>query len=93
MDRKYNYFDGNKDKNFNISKMYEYVKNKQELDKFFEELVTPFLHDKKLKILDACCGIGHISNLLSEITPNSTFLGIDQSDYLIEEAKKLSKNK
>ena len=93
LERKYNYFDGDKDKNFNISKMYGYVKDKQELDKFLEKLISPFIIDKKLKILDACCGIGHISNLLSELSPQSVFFGVDQSDYLIEEAKKLSKNK
>ena len=77
LERKYNYFDGDKDKNFNISKMYGYVKDKQELDKFLEKSISPFIIDKKLKILDACCGIGHISNLLSELSPQSVFFGID----------------
>jgi len=90
---KYNYYDGNKDKDFNISKMYDYVKDKQELDKSLEKQISPFIVDKKLKILDACCGIGHISNLLSELSPQSIFFGIDQSSYLIKEAKKISKNK
>jgi len=90
---KYNYYDGNKDKDFNISKMYDYVKDKQELDKSLEKQISPFIVDKKLKILDACCGIGYISNLLSELSPQSIFFGIDQSSYLIEEAKKISKNK
>ncbi len=93
MDEKYNYYDGDKDKEFNISKMYDYVNDKQEIDKFLEKLISPFIVEKKFKILDACCGIGHISNLLSEISPQSIFFGIDQSDYLIEEARKLSKNK
>ena len=39
LERKYNYFDGDKDKNFNISKMYGYVKDKRELDKFLEKYV------------------------------------------------------
>jgi len=90
---KYEYYDGEKDKNFNISKMQEYVKNKQELDKFLEDLISPIIINRKLKILDACCGIGHISYLLSDISPESTFLGIDQSDYLINNAKELSQNK
>ena len=93
MVEKYNYYDGNKDKDFNISKMYDYVKDKQELDKSLEKQISPFIVDKKLKILDACCGIGHISNLLSELSPQSIFFGIDQSSYLIKEAKKISKNK
>ena len=93
MVEKYNYYDGNKDKDFNISKMYDYVKDKQELDKSLEKQISPFIVDKKLKILDACCGIGYISNLLSELSPQSIFFGIDQSSYLIEEAKKISKNK
>lgn len=73
--------------------MQEYVKNKQELDKFLEDLISPIIINRKLKILDACCGIGHISYLLSDISPESTFLGIDQSDYLINNAKELSQNK
>jgi ubiquinone/menaquinone biosynthesis C-methylase UbiE len=93
MEKNYNYFDGEKDKEYNISKMYNYVKDKQEIDKVLEKIISPIIEDKKLKILDACCGIGHISNLLSQISPKSIFLGIDQSDYLIEEAKKISKNK
>ena len=53
LERKYNYFDGDKDKNFNISKMYGYVKDKQELDKVLEKFISPFIIDKKLKILIA----------------------------------------
>lgn len=73
--------------------MQEYVENKQELDKFLEKIISPIINDKKLKILDACCGIGHISNLLNTISPESTFSGIDQSEYLIDKAQKLSENK
>ena len=49
LERKYNYFDGDKDKNFNISKMYGYVKDKQELDKFLEKSISPFIIDKKIE--------------------------------------------
>jgi len=89
MDRRYTYFKGDKDKEFHIASMKKYFTEKQEIDKFLERLITPIIKSKELKILDACCGIGHISYLLSELSPRSTFLGIDQTPYLIEEAKKL----
>lgn len=93
MSRKYEYFDGNKDKEFNITKMREYVQNKQEIDKLLLKIISPFIVNKKLKILDACCGIGHISYLLNELSAESVFFGIDQSNYLIEDAKKLCSDK
>ena len=93
MSRKYKYFNGNKDKEFNITKMREYVQNKQEIDKLLLKIISPFIVNKKLKILDACCGIGHISYLLNELSAESVFFGIDQSNYLIEDAKKLCSDK
>lgn len=93
MDRKYIYFKDEKDKEFVITSMRKYVDEKQEMDKFLEKIITPIIIGKKLKILDACCGIGHIVYFLSEISPQSTFLGVDQSSYLIEEAKKLCQDK
>lgn len=89
MDRKYTYFKGKADKESNIASMTKYVKNKQELDKFLEKLIGPLIQDKDLKILDACCGVGHILYFLNQISPKSTFVGVDQTAYLIEEAKKL----
>ena len=82
-----------RDKAFNLSEMKKYVENKQELDKFLEKLITPFIENKSLKILDACCGIGHIIFLLNLISPGSTFMGVDQTEYYIEEARKLSMGK
>jgi ubiquinone/menaquinone biosynthesis C-methylase UbiE len=73
--------------------MRKYLDDKQELDKFLEEIISPIITNKKLKIFDSCCGIGHISYLLSNISPESTFFGIDQSEYLIDVAKEISKNK
>jgi len=93
MDRRYTYFDGEKDKEYEINSMKKYVNEKQEMDKFLEKLITPIIRGASLKILDACCGIGHLSYFLSEISPESTFLGVDQTFYLIQEAKKLFHDK
>ena len=93
MSKKYQYFKGNKDKEFNISEMRKYVKTNQEIDKILERIISPVIKEKKLKILDACCGIGHITNLLSNISNKSDFVGIDQSEYLINDARKLFKDK
>ena len=92
MSRKYQYFEGNKDEEFNISEMNKYLKTKQEIDKILEKIISPIIKEKKLKILDACCGIGHITNLLKNISHESDFIGIDQSDYLIKKAQELFKN-
>lgn len=93
MDRRYTYFKGDKDKEFEIATMKRYAEQKQEIDKLLEKLITPYIKNKGLKILDACCGIGHLSYFLSEISPKSTFFGIDQTAYLIEEARKLCRDK
>ena len=93
MDRRYDYHDKEKDKQFNISSMTKYLKEKHEIDKELEKIITPYIESKKLRILDACCGVGHISHFLSKISPESEFLGIDQTSYLIDEASKLSDNK
>jgi len=91
--KNFQYYDGEKDKEDVISSMQNYVKNKQEMDKLLEKLIIPYIQGKNLKILDACCGIGHLSLALSELSPESTFTGIDKTPYLIEEAKKLSSHK
>ena len=78
-----------RDKEFNIGEMKKYVEKKQELDKVLEKLITPFIENKRLKILDACCGIGHIIFSLNRISPGSTFIGVDQTEYYIKEARKL----
>jgi ubiquinone/menaquinone biosynthesis C-methylase UbiE len=93
MNRRYTYFRGGKDRELNVKKMKKYVEQKHELDKFFEKLIVSYIQNKKLKILDACCGIGYVSNFLSQISPASKFLGIDQTDYIINEAKKLYQDK
>ena len=37
---------------------------------FFEKIITPYIKNKSLKILDAPCGIGHISYFLNKIFPH-----------------------
>jgi ubiquinone/menaquinone biosynthesis C-methylase UbiE len=93
MSRKYQYFEGNEDKDYNVSEMKKYVNTKQEIDKELKKIISPIIQKKELKILDACCGIGHITNLLSEISNKSEVVGIDQTEYLIKDAKKELKNK
>ena len=86
------HYDGKKDKDFIIASFKKCVTEKREIDKDLERIMLPFIKTKKCTILDACCGIGHISYFLSEISPESKFLGVDQTTYLIEEAKKLCLN-
>ncbi len=81
------------DKEFNIAEMRRFVETKQELDKFLEMLITPHIKGKSFHILDACCGIGHLCYFLSEISPQSTFVGIDRVPYLIEQARELCRDK
>jgi len=83
------YLEGNADKKFVLESMTKYLHTKQELDKLLETLVTPLIQNNQLRILDACCGIGHIIYYLSQVSPKSQFLGIDKTPYLIEEAKKI----
>ncbi len=85
--RERQHYDGEKDKEFIISSFKKCVTEKREMDEFLEKLISPFIKSKKKNILDACCGIGHIPYFLSEISPESKFLGIDQTPYLIEEGK------
>lgn len=86
------HYDGEKDKELIISSFKKCVTNKRELDVYLEELISPFIQSKKYNILDACCGLGYISYFLSRLSPESKFLGIDQTPYLIEEGKKLCKD-
>jgi ubiquinone/menaquinone biosynthesis C-methylase UbiE len=93
MDRTYTYFKGEKDKDFAIASMKKYVEQKQELDKFLESLIAPLIEGKQLSILDACCGIGHLVYFLWNLSPQSSFLGVDQTPYLIEQAKELCRDR
>ena len=93
MERRYNYHKGNADKEFELESYRKCVQEKRELDKFLETIITPYIENKSLKILDAPCGIGHISYFLNDISPSSSFFGIDQTPWMIEEAKKLCHEK
>lgn len=84
------YFVGESDKGFNVASMRKYVENKQEMDKALEAMIRPYLMDGTPAVLDVCCGIGHVLYSLSEMNPGATFKGIDQTPYLIEEAKGLN---
>lgn len=86
---KVRYLLGDEDRRAVIKGMKKYVRKKQEMDKLLEKIIAPLIKNKSLKILDACCGIGHIIDHLSKISPKSQFVGIDKKKYLIEEAKKL----
>jgi ubiquinone/menaquinone biosynthesis C-methylase UbiE len=81
------------DKDFVTKSMKKYIYEKQEMDKQLENLIKPIIKDKNCNILDACCGIGHISYHLSDINPNSSFLGVDLTPFLIEEGREICKNK
>jgi ubiquinone/menaquinone biosynthesis C-methylase UbiE len=87
------HYDGEKDKDLIISSFKKCVTEKREMDVFLETLISPFIKSKKKNVLDACCGIGHIPYFLSDISPQSKFLGIDQTSYLVEEGKKLCQSK
>ena len=92
MGKIYKCIKGNKDKKSNLNSMRQYFRQKQEIDKELEKIILPVIKEKKLKILDAGCGIGHVINLLNKISPKSEFYGIDEVPYLINEAKKISLN-
>ena len=67
MNRRYQYHEKEMDKKFIINSMTKYLKEKQEIDKELEKIIAPYIESRKLNILDACCGIGHISYFLSKI--------------------------
>jgi ubiquinone/menaquinone biosynthesis C-methylase UbiE len=90
--RKYTYYDGNKDKEHIVTEFKKPLKQKYEMDKNLEKIISPYIKTKNYQILDACCGIGQISNYLYEINNNLKITGIDQTSFLIKEAKKLWNN-
>lgn len=88
----FQYFKGDNDKDFNIASMKRYANEPQEIDKFLRQLISPYIEDKQLRVLDAACGIGHLSSFLSVFSPQSKFVGVDSAPYLIEEARSLYKD-
>jgi len=91
MDKKKPYWNkiNNREQSMGVGK--KYFAKKQELDKLLEKLITPYIKGKKIKIIDVCCGMGHLFKLLNKISPDSEFFGIDLKDYIIKEAKRLYK--
>ena len=93
LSRRYTYYNGDKDKERIISEFKKPLKQKYEMDKLFEKIITPYIKSKNYEILDTCCGIGQISHYLSQINNDLKIIGIDQTPFLIDEAKKLWNNK
>jgi ubiquinone/menaquinone biosynthesis C-methylase UbiE len=93
MSHNYKYFPNEHDKDFYINSMKKYVDTKQKIDLKLEELLNPIIKNESFQILDACCGIGHLDYFFSSLSPSSTFFGIDQTQFLIDEAKKLCMDK
>lgn len=87
MANSYAYFKGDQD--FIIKAFSKYAHKKQEMDKLLEKLIAPYIANQQCKILDAGCGVGFLCQLLSVLSPRSSFVGIDQMPFLIAEAKKL----
>ena len=90
--RKYVYYDNEKDKEHILHEFKKPLEKKYEMDKILEKIIRPHIENKKLKVLDACCGIGQISHYLYEMNKNLHITGIDQTKFLIDEAKRLWKN-
>jgi ubiquinone/menaquinone biosynthesis C-methylase UbiE len=80
------------DINHEVSSMMKYEDTKQEIDKLLEQLIMPYIFNQKLKILDACCGIGHISRLLGTMSNSSKIIGFDIEGELIEVGRSLSQS-
>lgn len=85
------YFVGSEDKEFNVKSMRKYIGQKQELDKRLGELVEPILSKGSPHVLDMCCGLGHLILHLKRDFPSAVYVGVDQTPYLVEEARGLSK--
>jgi SAM-dependent methyltransferase len=65
----YTYHQG--DDAFAIASMKKYLDKKQEMDKLLDKIISPFIADKKLQILDAGCGLGHSLFFLNDLSPES----------------------
>ena len=83
------YFIGTQDREFNLGSMRKYLKRKPEMDKVLETMIAPYMKTG-IEVLDACCGIGHLTHSLHKKFPRAHYLGIDETPYLIKEARKLS---
>lgn len=80
------FFRSDLDERLATGEMLKYADVKQELDKLLEAVITPHIAGTALSILDACCGVGHLTRLLATISPESELLGVDSSPRAIEHA-------
>jgi SAM-dependent methyltransferase len=87
--QQHTYVHGDDDRDFIIGGMKKYVQEEQELDRLLKSLIAPVIEGRQLTVLDAACGIGHLSRMVSELSPDSSYLGVDQTPYLIEQAREL----
>ena len=90
MSESFQFREGDKDRVFTLASMCKYLEEKQELDKLLEKTIEPVISGKALRIVDACCGVGHVCLLLNALSPQSSFHGVDQLGYLIDRARTLA---
>lgn len=86
----YTYFKG--DKEHMLHSMKKYLGTVPEMDKLLLARIAPYLANKKCSVLDAGCGIGQLVSFLHALSPYSSFLGIDQTAHVIDEANELFKS-
>jgi len=84
VDRRWNYIRDENNLHDEIKTMMGYAVNTLEIEKFFIEHVTPSIKGYKLKIFEPCCGIGYLASHLHEISPESEFYCIDQTQEFID---------
>jgi ubiquinone/menaquinone biosynthesis C-methylase UbiE len=61
-------------------------RKESQMDYLFSFLKKDF-KNKKLKVLDACCGYGRLIHFLNEFNPKQNYIGIDYMEELIKDAK------
>src|SRR3989344_7483564 len=85
------YFWTEEDREFNLESMRKYLQERPEMDKQLEKMIAPCIAGGG-NVLDPCGGIGPLTIHLHEKFPNAAFLGVDETPYLIDEARKLAAN-
>jgi trans-aconitate methyltransferase len=76
------------DQAFALDSMRKYVERKQELDKLLESVARPLFEAGELSVIDVGCGIGHLAPHFNELSPGSGFHGVEQYEYMTEEARR-----
>jgi ubiquinone/menaquinone biosynthesis C-methylase UbiE len=87
VDMKYKYIRGTQDLQDELDTMKKFSKSKLDIQIEFENFIKPYIVNKKLNILEVCCGIGYLANSLKNISPDSNFTCIDQTKEFIKYAK------